>query len=78
MQDVVIYGDKMEIKKNIVIKNILTTIDLSFDPEMRNSRTRDIIRKVVMDEINILRDQHGLANRTVTQLRTAIRNKLGS
>lgn len=52
MQDVVIYGDKKEIKKNVVIKNILNVIDLAFEPEQRNSRVRDKVRKVIMDEIN--------------------------
>ncbi len=33
---------------------------------------------VVLDEINLLRQQHALAERTVSQLRNAIRNKLGS
>lgn len=33
---------------------------------------------VVLDEVNILRTQAGLATRTVNQLRTAIRNKLGT
>ncbi len=31
---------------------------------------------VVLDEINALRAQHGLAPRTVAQLKTAIRNKM--
>lgn len=33
---------------------------------------------IVKDEINILRAQHGLPPRTLGQLRTAIRNSLGS
>jgi hypothetical protein len=33
---------------------------------------------VVLDEINTLRAQHSLAARTVTQLKTALRNKLGT
>jgi len=33
---------------------------------------------VVMDEINILRAQHSLADRTPAQLRTAIKNKITS
>ncbi len=32
--------------------------------------------EVVKDEINILRGQHGLADRTLAQLRTAIKNKV--
>ena len=31
---------------------------------------------VIMDEINILRGQHGLADRTPAQLKSALRNKL--
>lgn len=31
-----------------------------------------------LDEINILRGQHGLGNRTISQLKSAIRDKLGS
>lgn len=41
----------------------------------------DILRafaQVVMDEINILRQQHTLPDRTLEQLKTAIRNKMGS
>lgn len=33
---------------------------------------------VVLDEINVLRAQHSLADRTISQLKTALRNKLGS
>lgn len=33
---------------------------------------------VVLDEINVLRAQHGLAARTAAQLKTAVRNKLGA
>ena len=33
---------------------------------------------VVLDEINTLRAQHSLAARTTAQMKTAIRNKLGS
>jgi len=41
----------------------------------------DILRALVLvmlDEINTLRAQHSLQARTITQLRTAMRNKLGS
>lgn len=34
--------------------------------------------EIVMDEINILRANDGLAPRTLAQLKTALRNKLGS
>jgi hypothetical protein len=51
MEDIV-YFDKKEAKKNVVIKNILNVVDLAFEPEKRNSRVRDKVRKVVMDEIN--------------------------
>lgn len=33
---------------------------------------------VVLDEINVLRSQHALADRTIAQLKTAFRNKLGT
>ena len=33
---------------------------------------------VVMDEINILRGQHGLPDRTVAQLKNAVKNKISS
>ena len=46
--------DKLEGEKNKVIKNILNIIDVSFDPELHRSRIRQVIRKVVMDEINNL------------------------
>ena len=41
----------------------------------------DLIRAfalVVLDEINVLRGQHGLAPRTIAQLKNAVRAKLGS
>ena len=41
----------------------------------------DILRAfalVVLDEINTLRSQHGLANRTIAQLKNAVRAKLGT
>lgn len=34
--------------------------------------------QVMMDEINILRAEHSLPDRTLAQLKTAIRNKVGS
>ena len=33
---------------------------------------------VVLDEFNVLRAQHGLPQRTIAQLKNALRNKLGS
>ena len=33
---------------------------------------------VVLDEINLLRDEHALANRTAAQLRTAIKTKIAA
>jgi len=33
---------------------------------------------VVLDEINVLRAQHSLTARTISQLKTAVKNKLGS
>lgn len=41
--------------------------------------TEDLLKAfadVMIDEINILRQQHALADRTAAQLRTALRNKL--
>jgi len=41
----------------------------------------DVIRAfalVVLDEINVLRAQHNLADRTIAQLKTAARSKLGT
>ncbi len=46
----------------------------TFDDEER--RLLRAFAEVVKDEINILRGQHGLAARTLAQLRTAIRNKV--
>lgn len=33
---------------------------------------------VLLDEVNLLRSQHGLNARTISQIKTAIRNKLGT
>ncbi len=44
-------------------------------------RVEDVLRAfalVVLDEFNTLRAQHGLADRTIAQLKAAIRNKLGT
>ena len=38
----------------------------------------EALAEVIKDEINILRAQHGLADRTVGQLATAIEGKLAS
>lgn len=46
----------------------------TFDDDER--RLLRAFAEVVLDELNNLRGQHGLAPRTMTQLRTAIRNKL--
>lgn len=46
----------------------------TFDDDER--RLLRAFAEVVKDEINILRAQHGLADRTLAQLRTAIRNKV--
>jgi len=44
-------------------------------------QTEDVLRAfmlLMLDEINILRNNDGLSVRTAAQLKTAIRNKLGS
>lgn len=49
--------------------------------EMEIDNLESIIRQVVIlmvDEINILRAQHSLADRTLAQVKTQIRNALGS
>lgn len=65
-------------------------IDLAYDTDISDAETarvkntfddkeRRLLRafaEVVLDELNNLRAQHGLAARTMAQLRTAIRNKL--
>lgn len=41
----------------------------------------DILRAfalTVLDEINLLRSQHSLSARTISQLKTSVRNKLGT
>ncbi len=43
--------------------------------------TEEVLRAsllVILDEFNTLRAQHGLADRTIGQMKTAIRGKLGS
>jgi hypothetical protein len=47
----------------------------------RLDNQKDIMRAfalLVMDEFNILRAEHGLAPRTLAQLKTGLRNKLGT
>jgi len=36
------------------------------------------LTKLIVDELNILRQEHGLANRTLAQVRTQLRNDLGT
>lgn len=43
-----------------------------------NERVLRAFAEVVMDEINILRSQHGLADRTLGQLVTAIKSKINT
>lgn len=45
-------------------------------PGVSLERLIEAFALVMMDEINLLRDQHSLANRTISQLKTAIKNKL--
>lgn len=54
------------------------TRDTSAD---RLDQVEDVLRAfalVVLDEFNVLRAQHSLADRTIAQLKTAVRNKLGT
>ena len=44
--------------------------------DIDNSRILRAFAKVVMDEINILRAEHALSARTLSQLITAIKNKI--
>ena len=62
-----------------------TLVQLELDEETQrvkdtfDDKERRLLRafaEVVKDEINILRGQHGLADRTLAQLRTAIKNKV--
>ena len=41
------------------------------------SERRDAFLSLLLDEINTLRQQHSLPDRTVNQVRTAFKNKLG-
>lgn len=65
------------------INNTFTQLLLDDESERVRNTFDDVERRllrafaeVVKDEINILRGQHGLAARTLAQLRTAIRNKV--
>jgi len=51
--------------------NVKTRIINGFDIKMLKA-----FAEIIMDELNILRDQHGLAPRTMAQLKTAMKNKL--
>ncbi len=62
-----------------------TLVQLELDEETQrvkdtfDDKERRLLRafaEVIKDEINILRGQHGLADRTLAQLRTAIKNKV--
>ena len=49
--------------------------------DAQNSRIEALIRAfalVMVDEINLLRTEHSLADRTAAQLRTAIKNKIAA
>ena len=46
------------------------------DIELKFDSTLKAFALVVLDEINILRVGAGLAERTITQLKTAVKNKL--
>ena len=59
----------------------IAAADLALDrrlakDEIDNKRVLRAFAEVVMDEINILRGQHALADRTLSQLVTAIKNKI--
>ena len=62
-------------------------VDVQIQSDNRDSTTNqldgleDLLRSfalVVLDEFNVLRAQHGLNPRTIAQLKSAIRSKLGS
>ena len=52
MQDEFVPYTSVEVAKDKAIKNILNIIDLAFEPEQRNSRVREKVRKVILDEVN--------------------------
>jgi hypothetical protein len=47
-----------------------------FDSHPRMRKLMIAFADIIKDEINILRDQHGLADRTLAQLKTAINNRI--
>lgn len=64
-----------------------TAIDAALLEAARDARSNELdeleailraFAMVLLDEFNVLRAQHSLADRTISQLKTAVRNKLGS
>lgn len=55
-----------------------TAADTRLDSGISDAKLIKALAAVVMDEINILRAQHGLADRNLAQLKTAIKNKLAT
>jgi len=49
-----------------------------FDGTDSDGRSKKAMLEMIMDELNILRALHGLADRTPAQIRTAYRNKVDS
>lgn len=67
-------------QRDIVDEAALTASrDLTVDGEVDNLEgvMRQVI-KLIIQELNILRAEHGLPDRTLAQLKTQIRNGLGS
>ena len=56
--------------------NLIASRDALADELDRAETFMRAFALIVMDELNILRGQHGLADRTPAQLKTALRNRL--
>jgi len=75
-----VVSEMSQVEKNIVDSEALTarrdnTIDGMIDNVEGNLRQ---LVKLMICEINILKAQHGLSNRTMTQFKTQIRKGYGS
>jgi len=69
---------KQAIGRDIYVDGYLFIADDWSDFEMQFDKLLKAFALVVLDEINALRTQAGLATRTVAQLKTAVRNKYGT
>lgn len=63
-------------RDSIDVAEIVASRDALADDIDRNETFLKAFALVVLDEFNNLRSQHGLAPRTISQLKTAVRNKL--